>query len=145
MPAVHADAARGAALAQNASFLLTRASVVAAQRDNKALAPLGLKVRSYSVLCLALDEEPPTQREIAEYLRLDPSQVVALVDDLEDRGLVARETDPRDRRAKVVAATDEGRSICAEARAVVTDVSTHVDAGDAVILQRILAQLAFEE
>ncbi|WP_110590165.1 MarR family winged helix-turn-helix transcriptional regulator [Microbacterium suaedae] len=145
MPTVHPEATRGATLAQNVSFLLTRASVVAAQRDNRALAPLGLKVRSYSVLCLALDDEPPTQREIAEFLRLDPSQVVALVDDLEDRGLVVRETDPRDRRAKVVAATAEGRSLCAEARTVVTDVSTHVDADDAAVLQRVLEQLAFEE
>ena len=132
MTPAHADVVRGSALTRNVSFLLTRASVVAAQRDNEALAPLGLKVRSFSVLGLALDDQPPTQREIAEFLRLDPSQVVALVDDLEQRGLLARETDPRDRRAKVVAATPA------------VDITAGVDEHEAETLRRALAKLAFE-
>ncbi|HLS92017.1 MAG TPA: MarR family transcriptional regulator [Microbacterium sp.] len=145
MVAASADTARGAELAHNASFLLARASAVASQRDNRALAPLGLKVRSFSVLALALDAQPPTQREIAEFLRLDPSQVVALVDDLESRGIVARETDARDRRAKVVAVTDAGRALYAEARELVADVTTHLDAADASAFLRSVEQLAFEE
>lgn len=144
MTPVYADV-RGSALGRNVSFLLARASVVAAQRDNRALAPLGLKVRSFSVLSLAVDEQPPTQREIAEFLRLDPSQVVALVDDLESRGLVARETDPRDRRAKVVAVTAAGRELYDRACGAVVDITTHVDPDEVATLQRALEKLAFEE
>lgn len=144
MVAASADTARGAELAHNASFLLARASAVASQRDNRALAPLGLKVRSFSVLALALDAQPPTQREIAEFLRLDPSQVVALVDDLEQRGLLARETDPRDRRAKVVAATPAGSELYETARETVVDITAGVDEHEAETLRRALAKLAFE-
>ncbi|HJB64047.1 MAG TPA: MarR family transcriptional regulator [Candidatus Microbacterium pullistercoris] len=144
MTPAHADVVRGSALTRNVSFLLTRASVVAAQRDNEALAPLGLKVRSFSVLGLALDDQPPTQREIAEFLRLDPSQVVALVDDLEQRGLLARETDPRDRRAKVVAATPAGSELYETARETVVDITAGVDEHEAETLRRALAKLAFE-
>ncbi|WP_105567594.1 MarR family winged helix-turn-helix transcriptional regulator [Microbacterium halophytorum] len=145
MTTAEAEVTRGSALAHNASFLLTRASVLAAQRDNRMLEPLGLKVRSYSVLSLAIEDVPPTQREIAEFLRLDPSQVVALVDELEGRGLVSRAPDPRDRRAKVVAATAQGRSVYDEARGRVVDVMSHLDPDDAATLQRVLEQLAFEE
>ena len=49
-------------------------------------------------------------------LGLDPSQIVALVDDLEGRGLVMRTVDPNDRRNKLIVATDDGRDMCEQAR-----------------------------
>ncbi|MFT0140791.1 hypothetical protein ACEK07_46605, partial [Alcanivoracaceae bacterium MT1] len=60
-------------------------------------------------------------------------------------GIVARETDARDRRAKVVAVTDAGRALYAEARELVADVTTHLDAADASAFLRSVEQLAFEE
>lgn len=104
------------ALSDDLSFLLARASALSNAAGNAALAPFGLKVRSYSVLALAAQQSHPSQREIAEYLRLDPSQVVALVDDLQHLGLVVREPDPADRRANVIAATTDGLQLLARAR-----------------------------
>src|SRR5690554_1296968 len=71
------------ALIDDTSFLLARASALSNSAGNAALAEFGLKVRSYSVLELAADGGRTSQREIAEFLRLDPSQVVALVDELQ--------------------------------------------------------------
>lgn len=104
------------ALVDDLSFLLARANALALVTGNAALAEHGLKVRSYAVLTLAAEGRRPTQRELAEFLRLDPSQVVALVDDLQDAGLVARRPDPGDRRVNVVEATDAGRAVAARAR-----------------------------
>ena len=59
------------------------------------------------------------QRELAELLRLDPSQVVALVDELQARDLVIRQPDPGDRRANVVTATAEGAALYAQATVAV--------------------------
>jgi DNA-binding MarR family transcriptional regulator len=73
-----------------------------------ALAEFDLKERSYSVLILANSGLEPTQRELADFLSLDPSQIVALVDELEKRGLVARAAGKQDRRAKTVTATAKG-------------------------------------
>lgn len=42
----------------------------------------------------------PTQRELTDFLSLDPSQVVSLVDDLKRRGLVERAAGKQDRRAR---------------------------------------------
>jgi DNA-binding MarR family transcriptional regulator len=106
-------------LAEEIEFLTARARSVGIARANAALASLNLKVRSYSVLSLACSGRDPSQRELADFLSLDPSQIVALVDDLERRGLVTRETDPRDRRAKGIAATAAGRRLYSAAKKIV--------------------------
>jgi DNA-binding MarR family transcriptional regulator len=98
-------------LADDLSFLLARASALSVSAANTALAPLGLRARSYSVLTLVAEGATPTQRELADFLRLDPSQVVAIVDDLEQRRLVERAPDPADRRAKIVVCTPEGAAV----------------------------------
>ena len=48
-------------------------------------------------------------RELAELLVCDASNVTALADRLESKGLVEREPDPSDRRVKALALTAEGR------------------------------------
>ena len=104
------------ALIDDMSFLLARASALSNAAGNAALAEFGLKVRSYSVLELAAVGGRTSQREIAEFLRLDPSQVVALVDELQRAKLVDREPDQRDRRANVIVATALGLETLEKAR-----------------------------
>ena len=120
-------------LVDDLSFLLARANALSVAAGNAALAEHGLRVRSYSVLALAAGSARPSQRELAELLRLDPSQVVALVDELQTRGLVVREADPADRRANVVVATDMGRSVHAEAGAAAraAEAALHGDLSEA--------------
>lgn len=129
------------------SFLLARANALSLAAGNAALVEFGLRVRSYSVLALAAGERRPSQRELAEFLRLDPSQVVALVDDLQHRGFVVREADPADRRANVVVATDAGEAVFAQARIAVRLAERELHAGlseaDHSRLAELLQQLAF--
>jgi len=98
-----------AALNDDVGFLLTRASGLVVRATNAALTDLVLRVRQYSVLVLADDTaDGISQRDLAEVLGLDPSQVVALVDELAAVELVERRPSPTDRRAKLVAATAQG-------------------------------------
>lgn len=97
------------------AFLLARANAVSLARANAALGELGLKARAYSVLALAASGARPTQRELSDFLRLDPSQIVSLVDGLAERDLVRREPDPNDRRVNVVVATETGEALHREA------------------------------
>jgi len=137
----------GAPLDDATSFLLARANARSLALGNAALAPLGLKVRSYSVLALAAEDERPSQRDLASFLRLDPSQVVSLVDDLETRGLVERVPDPGDRRANAVVATPAGMRLAAEARAVLSDADRFVfeglDEDERAALATLLRRVAF--
>ncbi len=99
-------------LTDDLGFLLSRASGLVIQATNAALADQGLRVRSYSVLVAACDRpEGRSQRDLAALLGLDPSQVVALVDELEAAGLVERRPSPSDRRTRLVAATARGRRV----------------------------------
>lgn len=136
-----------ARLDDDLSFLMARANALSIAAGNAALAPFGLKVRSYSVLSLAAGDARPSQREVSEHLRLDPSQVVALVDELQRRGLVAREADPRDRRANVVVITADGRALLAEARPAIlaAERALHagLDEGERGHLAELLRRVAF--
>ena len=108
-------------LAQQIHFLTARARGRGSGHANQRLAPLGIKVRQYSVLSLAASGLKPSQRELGEFLALDPSQIVALVDSLENLGAVRRETDPRDRRSKIIVATEPGVELFEKARQILLD------------------------
>lgn len=138
----------GTELADEIEFLTARARSVGIARANAALASLALKVRSYCVLSLACSGRDPSQRELADFLILDPSQIVALVDDLERRGLVTRETDPRDRRSKGITATTEGRTLYAAAKKIVRAAEDRSLGGlsrsEREQLRSLLQRVAFE-
>jgi len=135
------------ALIEDMSFLLARASALSNAAGNAALAEFGLKVRSYSVLELAASGTRTSQREIAEFLRLDPSQVVALVDKLQRAKLVAREPDERDRRANVIVATPLGvetlESARARVRAAAESLHGDLTADERTTLTELLRRTAF--
>ncbi|SFL42847.1 MarR family winged helix-turn-helix transcriptional regulator [Geodermatophilus ruber] len=103
----------GTTLTDDVGFLLSRASGLLVRATNAALAAHGLRVRSYSALLLACGSEAGmSQRDLAVILGLDPSQVVLLVDELTEAGLVERRPSESDRRTKLVAATQAGRAAC---------------------------------
>ncbi|MGO4491267.1 MarR family winged helix-turn-helix transcriptional regulator [Arthrobacter sp. 2YAF22_2] len=112
-----ADKLMSASISRDAGFLLAKLHAAGSVLNNRALAQFGLKERSYSVLALATSELEPTQREMAEFLSLDPSQIVALIDELEQRGLVIRAPGRLDRRAKIVSATEDGSAVFRQAEA----------------------------
>jgi DNA-binding MarR family transcriptional regulator len=110
------DKLAAASITRDMGFLLAKLHAEGSVLNNRALAAFGLKERSYSVLLLANSGLEPTQRELADFLSLDPSQIVALVDELEKRGCVSRAPGKLDRRAKIVTATAEGAELFAQAR-----------------------------
>lgn len=116
-------------LATHTPFLLARGRAVVVRACNDALRPLSLNVRTFSLLWLTTESFAPTQRQLSEFLDLDPSQIVALIDDLEAQGLVQRRANPADRRARQIVVTPAGRRLCTKARAVV-DEATAVAFGD---------------
>lgn len=135
------------ALAYEIEFLAARARSIGTSRANAELAPLGLKVRSYSVLSLACSGVGPSQRELAEFLILDASQIVSIVDSLEEAGLVRRRQGPLDRRSHAIEATALGQEVYERARDKVSIAENAslatLDADDRATLLRILRSVAF--
>ena len=58
-----------------------------------------------------LARKPMTVKQVAHAATIDAPAATVAVTDLEDRGLVVRETDPTNRRCKVVSLTDAGRQM----------------------------------
>jgi len=65
-----------------------------------------------------LSRQPMTVKQVAHAATIDAPAATVAVNDLEDRGLVVRETDPTNRRCKVVSLTDAGREVVAKIDAV---------------------------
>ncbi|WP_405847628.1 MarR family transcriptional regulator [Streptomyces niveus] len=63
-----------------------------------------------------LSIQPMPMRRIAQKLKCEPSNVTGIVDRLESRGLVERRPDPADRRVKLAAPTEQGRSTARQLR-----------------------------
>ena len=55
--------------------------------------------------------QPQSQRELARRLHYDPSNINALADSLEARGLIQRRADAADRRFRLLALTPEGERV----------------------------------
>ncbi|MEV4657186.1 MarR family winged helix-turn-helix transcriptional regulator [Micromonospora sp. NPDC049301] len=82
---------------------------------------------------------------IAEHLRIAPRSATEVIDDLQARGLVERRPDPADRRATLVALTEEGNRVSAAIRAARRAEADrffgHLDDADRDQLARILRTL----
>lgn len=117
---------RDTEMAKEIQFLTARLAAKGNAYANKLLEEVDLNVRQFSVLALAASDLKPTQREMSAFVALDPSQIVALVDSLEDRNLVKRETDPRDRRSKNIVATPEGEKLYRRARMITMTAEDHI-------------------
>jgi DNA-binding MarR family transcriptional regulator len=73
-----------------------------------ALHPDGLRAPHIAVLACLEEFGPSSQKEISERLRIDASDLVTLLDELEKHELASRTRDLRDRRRYVVRITQEG-------------------------------------
>lgn len=54
---------------------------------------------------------PMTATQLAEATAMDAPATTVVINDLEERGLVVRQTDPANRRCKLVSLTDAGRAM----------------------------------
>jgi DNA-binding MarR family transcriptional regulator len=92
-------------------FLLKHAYTGYQSIQRPALAPLGLDGRLLAVLTLVEAEGPALQQRLSERLGVDRTTMVALIDALEQGGLVQRQRDPVDRRGYHVSITKKGAKV----------------------------------
>jgi DNA-binding MarR family transcriptional regulator len=107
-------------------FRLWRASHT---RVAEALGTIGLTPASFGVLNVLGARNGAIQQEIGSLMGIDPSTMVALIDDLEGAGLVERRPHPKDRRARAVALTAKGRRRLERGRTLAGQVEDEVLGG----------------
>lgn len=89
-------------------FLLSQLGFATSRRFHDALAPLGLDPGLFAILRAIAANGGESQQAVCVALHVAPSRMVAMVDELESRGLVERRVNASDRRARSVHLTDEG-------------------------------------
>lgn len=111
-------------LTSRTAFLCQKAGNLVLQAVEKPLAELGLNARTYFLLAGidAYREQPLSQQELSRLLGIDPTTMVALVDELERVGYVVRARNAHDRRRYDLGLTESGGQALEEADAVMTSV-----------------------
>jgi DNA-binding MarR family transcriptional regulator len=107
-------------------FRLWRASHT---HTTRALKSIDLTPPLFALLNILGAREGAIQQELSSAMGVDPSTIVALVDELEAGGLAKRRPSPRDRRAREVAITPKGRRALERARRMAIDVEDEVLGG----------------
>ena len=78
---------------------------------DEAVAPLGLRARHLVALTHLSDHGPTAQQTLIEALGLDASNLVALLNELEDADLIVRKRDSNDRRRGIIELSPEGERV----------------------------------
>jgi DNA-binding MarR family transcriptional regulator len=109
-----------------------------------SMSPGNLRPRHLIALQLLSEHGPANQQGLAEALSLDPSNVVGLLNELEERGLITRRRDPADRRRHIVELSATGvQELClAQTRLsrVEDDLLSALSAEERATLYRLLAR-----
>jgi DNA-binding MarR family transcriptional regulator len=132
--------------AESPGFLLWHATLRWQRAVTAALAPLDLTHVQFVLLACAWwagrQGDPPNQLALAGQAGTDVKMTSSVLAALERKGLIVRETDPRDTRAKRVAVTERGAALAPQAIEAVERADAEffrpVKAHDAVELLRQL-------
>src|SRR5215510_15004285 len=96
------------------AFLLAQIGAHAATQFGERLKGLRLTRPHAGILRLIGPTPGLSQQELGRRLAILPSQLVALLDELEERGLIERRQDPADRRTYALHLTAAGRNTMEE-------------------------------
>jgi MarR family transcriptional regulator, lower aerobic nicotinate degradation pathway regulator len=98
-----------AELVASSLFLLKRLGMSAKELSMERYEEAGIHPYHHAILAVLDEGERETQGAIADALGYDKGQLVGLLDELEEAGLVERRRDVNDRRRHVVQMTAAGR------------------------------------
>ncbi len=79
------------------------------------LKPLGLTYPQYLVMLVLWEEEPQTVGSLGARLYLDSGTLTPLLKRMEQAGHISRSRDPEDERRVMIALTEQGRALRAQA------------------------------
>ncbi len=109
-PARERTTTSAVAVAGGSALMIIRLARMAGYRMGRALAELEMRTHEFGVLDHLDRAGPISQQALGTALRIDPSNLVGLLDALQQDGLVVRARDAADRRRHLVGLTDDGHA-----------------------------------
>ena len=92
-------------------YLLNRAGARIATAFGEEMRPLGATLQIWRVLAALYEQDGRRMGDLSATTSIDVSTLTRLVDNMEKKGLVARQRDPEDARAVVLNVTPAGRRL----------------------------------
>src|SRR5881409_964473 len=93
------------------TLLMIKLGRITMHRFTEALEPYGIRPRHLAALIELRDRGELTQQSLCGQLHLDPTNLVAILNELEERGFATRRRDPDDRRRHLVEVTKKGIAV----------------------------------
>jgi DNA-binding MarR family transcriptional regulator len=103
---------------RSTAFLLAQVGAHAAARFAERISELGVIPADVGLLRMIATQPGRSQQSVAEEMGVVPSRIVALVDNVERKGLVERRRNPQDRRNYELHLTAEGSRVMTQMRRV---------------------------
>jgi DNA-binding MarR family transcriptional regulator len=100
------------------AFLLSQVGIYASRRFAQRMSAIDLQPPLFRVLNVVDAAEGRSQQAIGEAIQAPASRMVAIVDELEQRGLVERRPHPGDRRIRALYLTPAGRRLLSRGRGI---------------------------
>ena len=92
-------------------LLMIKLGRITLQRFTQALEPYGVRPRHVAALIELRDRGQLTQQSLCGQLHLDPTNLVTILNELEERGYATRRRDPEDRRRHLVEVSKKGIAV----------------------------------
>lgn len=96
---------------------------------DRQLKPHGLSFTHFRMLAYLAHNEGPKQEDVRAFIDADKGGVAHSIKRLVEKGYVARERDPQDKRAYTIRLTDEGRTFFEEFASVMQEWTDQMVAG----------------
>src|SRR3954463_1877917 len=93
------------------TLLMIKLGRITMHRFTEALEPFGIRPRHVAALIELRDHGELTQQSLCGQLHLDPTNLVAILNELEERGYAMRRRDPEDRRRHLVEVSKKGLAV----------------------------------
>ncbi len=100
---------------RSAAFMLSSLGFTVSRRFHEVLGPLELEPGEFALMRAVSASDGEPQNALAERLHISPSWMVAIVDQLERRGLLERRPHARDRRVRNLHLTAAGKKLLKQA------------------------------
>src|SRR5436189_3689985 len=127
------------------TLLMIKLGRITAHRFTDALEPFGIRPRHVAALIELRDRGELSQQSLCGQLHLDPTNLVAILNELEQRGYATRRRDPEDRRRHLVEVSKKGIAVIERVSEVMDGVEDDLldgfDPGEREQLERLLASV----
>jgi DNA-binding MarR family transcriptional regulator len=127
------------------AYLLSVLGTASSQRWQRHMHDLGLDPREVVVLRMVAADPGRSQRSLAPALRVRATHLVAVIDAVQDKGLLQRRPNPEDRRAHALYLTTKGQKTLNQVMKVSRRHEDELTQGlapeDRQTLERLLARM----